>query len=171
VAERWFYLCNDDGRLPTFMHPVILGAEERWKWGLPQELHTHLKSLLEALQKLRDHGLTAAGVVVAFHWWWVLPLADRRLRLNEMTPEASVESSRMASATLSTDELLQRLKGMVGNADYSIVVLMCPEQGYMSLVCPLFFVFCFWFFIFISVLHSRPLDRGSEASGPPDPRF
>jgi hypothetical protein len=128
------------------MHPVILGAEERWKWGLPRELHTHLKSLLEALQKLQNHDLTAAGVVVAFHRRWVLPLADRRLGLDEMTPEASVESSRMASATLSTDELLQRLKGMVGNADYSIVVLMCPEQGYESLVSPLFFVFVFGFF-------------------------
>jgi hypothetical protein len=33
--SRWFYLHNDDRRLSTFMHHVILGAEERWRWGLP----------------------------------------------------------------------------------------------------------------------------------------
>jgi hypothetical protein len=43
---------------------------------------------------------------VAFHRRRVLPLDDRRLRLNEMTPEASVESSWMALAALPTDKLL-----------------------------------------------------------------
>jgi hypothetical protein len=60
-----------------------------------------------------------------------------------MTPEASMESSRMASAALSTDEFLWWVKGTVGKADYSVVVPMSPEQGYMSLVSPLFFVFVF----------------------------
>jgi hypothetical protein len=36
----------------------------------------------------------------------VLPLTDRWLCLDEMTPEASVESSQMASTVLPTDELL-----------------------------------------------------------------
>jgi hypothetical protein len=55
-----------------------------------------------------------------------------------MTPEASVEISWMASAALPTDELLRRVKGTVEKADYSVVVLMRPEQGYVSLVSPLF---------------------------------
>lgn len=75
-------------------------------------------------------------------------MAEWRLHLDEMTPEASMESSRMASATLSTDELLQWVKGMVGKADYTVPVLMRLEQSYMSLVSfklyfclrPLFFV-------------------------------
>jgi hypothetical protein len=75
------------------MYRVILGEEERWRWGLPWELQAHLKLLLEALRKLRDRGLTAAGVVAAYHRRRVLPLADRQLRLDEMTPKASVESS------------------------------------------------------------------------------
>jgi hypothetical protein len=87
---------------------------------------------LEARRKIRDHGLTTAGVVVTFHRWWVLPLDDRWLRLDEMTPEASVESSRIALAALPTDELLQRVKETMGKADYSIVVPMRPEQGYVS---------------------------------------
>jgi hypothetical protein len=89
--------------LPDFTHRVVLGAEEKWRWGLPRDLQTHLKPLLEALWKLRDHGHTATGVVVAFHRWRVLPLADHRLHIDEMTPEAFVESSRMALDTLSTD--------------------------------------------------------------------
>jgi hypothetical protein len=49
--SRWFCLRNDDERLPPFTHRVILGAEERWRWGLSQELQNHLKLLLEALRK------------------------------------------------------------------------------------------------------------------------
>lgn len=43
---------------------------------------------------------------------------ERRLRLDEMTPEASMESSRMALAALSTNELLKRIKGAMGKADH-----------------------------------------------------
>jgi hypothetical protein len=53
--------------LPAFTHRVVLGAEAKWKWGLLQDLQTHLKSLLEALWKLRDRCLTMTGVVAAFH--------------------------------------------------------------------------------------------------------
>jgi hypothetical protein len=136
--SQWFCLRNDDERLSVFTHHVVLEAEERWRWGLPRELQTHLKPLLDALRRLWDHGLTAAGVVAAFHQRRVLSLTDRRLRLDEMTPEASVESSRMASIAFPTDELLRRVKGTVGKADCSTVVLMCAEQGYVSLVSPLF---------------------------------
>jgi hypothetical protein len=73
----------------------------------------------------------------------VLLLIERQLRLDEMTPEASVESSRMASAALSTDVLLQRVKGTVGKADYTVIVQMRPNQCYMSLVS-LRFLPLFW---------------------------
>jgi hypothetical protein len=49
----------------VFTHRVVLGAEERWRWGLSRVLQTHLKSLVEELRKLRDRGLTVAGVVVS----------------------------------------------------------------------------------------------------------
>jgi hypothetical protein len=78
----------------------------------------------------------------------VLPLVERRLCLDEMTPEASVEISRMASATLTTDDLLKRVKGTVGKVDYTAPVPMRLERGYVSLVsrrsyfrfCPRFFI-------------------------------
>jgi hypothetical protein len=55
-----------------------------------------------------------------------------------MMPEASMEKSRMASIALPTDKLLLRVKGTVGKVDYSIVVSMHPDQGYVFLVSPLF---------------------------------
>lgn len=82
--------------------------------------------------RLRDCGLTAAGVVAAFHQTRVLPLVERWLRLDEMTSGASVESSWMASAALSTDKLLRRVKAMVGKADYTAPVLMRPNR----VTCP-----------------------------------
>jgi hypothetical protein len=91
---------------------------------------------LDALRRLRDWGLTAIRVVVAFHHRRVLSLMERRLRLDEMTPEASMESSRMALAALSTNELLKRIKGAMGKADYTIPVIMRLEQGYVSMVSP-----------------------------------
>jgi hypothetical protein len=106
---------------------IIFGAEERWRWGLPMEHQAHLKPLLDALWRIGDRGLTTVGVIAAFHRRRVLPLTKRRLHLVEMTPEASVESSRMASAALPTDEFLQRMKGMMGKADYTVVVPMRPN--------------------------------------------
>jgi hypothetical protein len=72
-----------------------------------------------------------AGVIIAFHWRRVLPLTECRLRLDEMTSDASVESSPMASATLSTNELLRWVKGAVGRTTpllsrCALTKAMCP---------------------------------------------
>jgi hypothetical protein len=104
--NRWFYLRNDDGMLSPYMQRVFFAVVEHWLW---------------------DHRLTAAGVVIAFHRRRVLPLNERRLHLDDMTLEDSVESSRMASAALSNDELLRRVKGMVGKANYTVIIPMCPD--------------------------------------------
>jgi hypothetical protein len=88
-------------------------------------------------------GVVAASIVGwCCHWW------RRHLRLDKKTPEASVESSRMASAALTTDDLLKRVKVTMGKAGYTVHVSMRPERGYVSLVslrshlcsCPYFFV-------------------------------
>jgi hypothetical protein len=82
---------------------------------------------LDALWWLQDHSLTAAEVIAAFHRLRLLPLTGRRLRLDEMTPEASVESSQMALVALPTDELLRWVKGTMGKVDYSIIMSMRPD--------------------------------------------
>ena len=89
-----------------------------------------------------------AGVVAAFHRWRVLSLVERHLHQDEMTPKASMESSRMAPTSLTTDDLLKRVKGTVGMVDYTAPVPMRLERGYVSLVSRRsYFCFCSRFFI------------------------
>jgi hypothetical protein len=82
--NRWFYLWNNGGMLPPFSQRVVTAAGNNWRWGATRENQEKLQPILQALQKLRDGGLTAAGVVAAIHRRRVLPLAERRLRLAEM---------------------------------------------------------------------------------------
>ena len=65
--SRWFYLRNNDERLPAFTHHIVLEAKERWRCNLPRELQTHLNPMLDAMRKLRNRSLTAAKVDAAFH--------------------------------------------------------------------------------------------------------
>jgi hypothetical protein len=57
----------------------------------------------------------AGMVAAAFHRQRVLPLTQRRLRLDEMTPEASLEGSRMSHESLPLDEVARRAWWMVGS--------------------------------------------------------
>jgi hypothetical protein len=134
--RRWFYLRNDDGRLPSFSQRVVTTASTNWRWRATHEKQEKLQPLLDALQKFRDDRLTAAGVVAAIHRWRVLPLAERRLPLSEMKPGVDLEGSQMSSASLSADDLRRRVAGTVGRLDAGALTqpVMRPERGYVSLV-------------------------------------
>jgi hypothetical protein len=134
--SRWFYLQNDDGRLPSFSQRVVTAAGTNWCYGVPREGQKNLQPLLDALQVLRDGGLTAVGVVAAIHRWRVLPLTERRLPLSEMTPGVDLEGSRMSSVPLPTDDLHRRVAGTVGKLDAGALTQpsMRPERGCISLV-------------------------------------
>jgi hypothetical protein len=134
--RRWFYLRNDDGRLPSFSQRVVTAAGTNWRWGATREKQEKLQPLLDALQKLRDDRLTAARVFAAIHRRRVLPLAERRLPLSEMKPGVDLEGSQMSPASLSTDDLRRRVAGTVGRLDVGALTqpVMRPERGYMSLV-------------------------------------
>jgi hypothetical protein len=54
-------------------------------------------------------------VAAAFHRWRVLTLMQRQLRIDEMTPEASLEGSRMSHESLPLDEVTRRALWMVGS--------------------------------------------------------
>jgi hypothetical protein len=134
--RRWFYLRNDDGRLPSFSQRVVTAAGSNWRYGATREKQEKLQPLLEALQELRDGGLTAAGVVAAIHRRRVLPLAERRLPLSEMMPGVDLEGSQMSLVSLFADDLHRRVAGTVGRLDAGALTqpLMRPERGCMSLV-------------------------------------
>jgi hypothetical protein len=89
--RRWFYLRNDDGRLPSFSQRVVIAAADNWRYGTPHVRQKNLQPLLKTLGELRKGGLTAAGVVAVIHHRRVLPLTERRLPLWEMTLEADLE--------------------------------------------------------------------------------
>jgi hypothetical protein len=96
----------------------------------------NLEPLLKALEVLRKGGLTAARVIAAIHRRRVLPLAERRLPLWEMTPEADLEGSRMSSNLLPTDVLHGQVAVALGKPDASAFSqpLMRPDHGCVTLV-------------------------------------
>jgi hypothetical protein len=149
--RRWFYLRNDDGRLPSFSQRVVIAAGSNWRYGAAREKQKNLQPLLEALQELRNGGLTAAGVVAALHRRRVLPLTERKLLLSEMIPGVDLEGSQMSSVPLAADDLHRRVAGTVGRLDAGTLTqpLMRPESGCMSLVSVRSFFFlvsdCPWF--------------------------
>jgi hypothetical protein len=134
--RRWFYLRNDGELLPPFSQRVVTIAADAWCHRTPHERQKNLEPLLKALEVLRKGGLTAAGVIAAIHRRRVLPLAERRLPLWEMTPEADLEDSWMSSDPLSFDVLHGRVAVALGKPDPSAFSqpLMHPDQGCMTLV-------------------------------------
>jgi hypothetical protein len=91
--DDWFYLCNDGDQLPKFSGRVLMAREENWTYGVVEDDKPKLEPLLDALRRLRQRGLTAGMVAAAFYHRRVLPLTQRWLRLDEMTPEASLEGT------------------------------------------------------------------------------
>ena len=64
---------------------------EKWRYGVPTADQPKLWPLLEALERLRSRGLTAAVVVAAFHRRRVLPLMAQWQRLFEMTSDEPID--------------------------------------------------------------------------------
>jgi hypothetical protein len=122
--------------LPSFSQRVVTAAGTNWRWGATHEKQEKLQPILQALQKLRDAGLTAAGVVAAIHRRRVLHLAERRLWLTEMRPGVNSEGLRMSSTSLSVDDLLKRVTNTVGKPDAGTLSqpVLRPDRGYVSLV-------------------------------------
>jgi hypothetical protein len=103
---------------------------------VPEAEKPHLDPLLAALQQLRLRGLTAATVATAFHRRRVMPLCRRRLRLDQMTPEAPLEGTRMSHESLTLEEVIRRARRMVGNFKVEEVnrVPMRPTEGFEPVV-------------------------------------
>jgi hypothetical protein len=140
--RRWFYLRNDGELLPPFSQRVVTTATDTWRHGTPHERQKNLEPLLQALEALREGGLTAAGVIAAIHRRRVLPLAERRLSLWEMTPEADWEGSRMSPDPLPFDALQWRVSAALGKQDpHAFSQLpMRPDRGCVTLVSVRFFL-------------------------------
>jgi hypothetical protein len=149
--RRWFYLRNDDGRLPSFSQRVVTVVADNWRYGTPRDRQKNLQPLLKALEELRKGGLTAAGVVATIHRRRVLPLMERRLPLWEMTPGADLEGLQMSSDPHPVDDIHRRVAVTLGKPDAGVLSqpLMRPDRGCVSLVsvCSFFLLAsdCPWF--------------------------
>jgi hypothetical protein len=75
-------------------------------------------------------------VATAFHRRRVLPLMQRRLQIDEMMPETSLEGSRMSHESLPLDEVARCAWWMVGSFKQEDInrVPMRPTQGFEPLV-------------------------------------
>jgi hypothetical protein len=87
--------------LPRYTGCVLTAREDRWTYRVPEAEKPRLDPLL--------------AVAAAFHRRRVMPLCRRRLRLDQMTPEASLEGTRMSHESLALEEVLRRARWMVGN--------------------------------------------------------
>ena len=86
---------------------------------------------------MRNHCLTAAVVVAAFHHRRVLPLMARRRRLFDMRPDEPIEGIRMSAAALSEEAVLHRVRETVDRKMKSgglTHIVVRPSRGYLSLV-------------------------------------
>jgi hypothetical protein len=103
---------------------------------VPEAEKPRLDPLLAALQQLRLRGLTAAAVAATFHRRRVMPLCRRRLRLDQMTPEANLEGTWMSHESLALEEVLRRARRMVGNfkVEEANWVPMRPTEGFEPMV-------------------------------------
>jgi hypothetical protein len=115
---------------------VVTTFGTNWRYRAPRERQKNLQHLLEALQVLRDGGLTAVGVVAAIHRRRVLPLMERRLPLSEMMSGVDLEGSQMSSVPLPADDLHRRVAATVGKLDVGALTQpsMRPERRCISLV-------------------------------------
>jgi hypothetical protein len=115
---------------------VLVAREENWGYGVVEDEKPKMEPLLDALWRLRQRGLTAGMVAAAFHRRRVLPLTQRRLRLDQMTLEAPLEGSRMSHESLPLDKVARRARRMVGSFRQKDIdrVLMRPTQGFEPLV-------------------------------------
>ena len=103
-TRGWFYLRNDDERLPPFTDKVLREKPNSSGWGVsPPKKQARLEVFIDALQHLVKKGLTAAAVIVNFHRQRVIPFMERRLPIFDLTPEAAAEGSKMSSELLSYD--------------------------------------------------------------------
>jgi hypothetical protein len=146
--DDWFYLHNDDDQLSRFFGWVLMSREENWTYGVVEDEKPKLQPLLDALRRLRQRGLTAGMVAVAFHRRRAQPLTQRWLWLDEMTSEASLEGSQMSHESLPLDEVAHRARWMVASFKQEDIdrVPMCPTQGFeplVSVASDSFKFFCF----------------------------
>ena len=96
----------------------------KWGWGAPTDEQKRLGPLLAGLKKLRQARVTVAIVATAFHKRSLLPLAQRRAFMFEMTRDVPTVDADAGGAGvgdgdnhLGVEDHAPRSEGLPGGAD------------------------------------------------------
>jgi len=150
----WFYIRNDGGLLPEYTGKMVKECPQKWLWGAPTDEQKRLAPLLAGLEKLRDARVTAATVATAFHKRSLLPLAQRRAFMFEMTRDVPWVGTRMLAEPISASDIAAQVeKTTHPDMKNSRVVPMRPKKGYISLVRRCFCLDFLRLFLFCSCLN------------------
>jgi hypothetical protein len=85
----WFYLRNAEPGLPPYTGKVLREKAASWYHGVSPSSHqAWLYSLVAALKRLVDRGLTVGCVLANLHHRRIVPLMERPLRIFEMSEDA-----------------------------------------------------------------------------------
>jgi len=79
-------------------------------WGAPTKEQKKLAPLLAGLEKLRDARVTAAMVAIAFHKRSLLPLAQRRVFMFEVTRDVPWARTKMLAEPISASDITARVE-------------------------------------------------------------
>jgi hypothetical protein len=115
--HRWFYLRNDDRRLPSFSQRVVTAASSNWRWGATREKQEMLQPILQALQKLRGGGPYRCGGRRRYPLPKGASFGEAAVVAFRDEVGVDLEGSQMSSASLSADDLRRRVAGTVGRLD------------------------------------------------------
>ena len=138
-TRGWFYLHNDDQRLPAFTNRVLRERPPKWDWGVsPQAQQAKLEVLTDALVHLARKGLMAAAIIANFHRKRVIPLTERSLPIFGLTPRVPALGSRTSTMLLPRGITARRARNAVAEfpdgANDLWEIKMRPEPGFLSLV-------------------------------------
>jgi hypothetical protein len=85
----WFYLRNAAPGLTPYTDKVLRERAASWYHGVSPPSHqARLDSLVAALKRLADRGLTAGCVLANLHHRRIVPLMERRFHIFEMSEDA-----------------------------------------------------------------------------------
>jgi hypothetical protein len=102
--QRWFYLRSDANvPLPPYIGRYFEVALAQWGYGPIATEKDKINTLLQAVMRLVNHGVTGARVIVVFHKQRVMPLMRWMHRLDEMVPDVPLEGTMLMwrSSTMS----------------------------------------------------------------------
>jgi hypothetical protein len=159
--QKWFYPSDTDAPLPPYTGRYFEVAPTHWGYGPITTKKEKINTLLQAVKRLVNHGVSRARVIATFHEWRVLSLMQRARRLDEMVSDAPLKGIVLMMEDLNRDEIKKRVKLVLGSipsdATLDLHSPMHPNDDFIEMVSALhplrFFVLHFCHLTWCSGVH------------------